>query len=151
MTLLLCGLFLIGIEIFVPGGVLGVLGAVALIGAAMIGFHIFPIWIGWLSFLIILMLTGLAVFIWMKYLPKSPIGRALSLSQSIPKKKQNDSPWKVGMKGDTLSELRPAGKAMVTGKRIDVIADDGVWLGRGEAIEIIRIEGNRIYVRKGEV
>lgn len=148
ITLLVCGLFLIGIEIFVPGGVLGVCGAAALIGAATVGFTIFPVWLGWISLLLILALTGAAVFIWMKYLPRSPIGRALSLSQSITEKDQNKSLWTVGMKGIALSELRPAGKAMIEENRADVIADNGTWIGHDASVEITRIAGNRIYVRE---
>ena len=150
-TLLVCGLFLIGIEIFVPGGVLGIFGAAALIGAAVVGFTIFPLWLGWLSVFVILGLTGLAVFVWMKYLPQSPIGRALSLSQSITKKDQDESLWKAGTTGITLSELRPAGKAMMQDQRVDVIADDGAWIGHDTAIEIVRVSGNRIYVKEKNV
>jgi len=151
ITLLCCGLFLIGIEIFVPGGVLGIFGAAALIGAAVVGFNIFPLWLGWLSVFVILALAGLAVFVWMKYLPQSPIGRALSLSQEIDKKDQDDSPWKPGMTGTALSELRPAGKAMIEEQRVDVIADDGTWIDHDAAIEIVRVEGNRVYVRESHV
>ncbi len=150
-TLLVCGLFLIGIEIFVPGGILGIFGAAALIGAAVLGFTIFPLWLGWLSVFVILTLTGLAVFVWMKYLPQSPIGRMLSLSQKIDKKDQDDSPWKTGMTGTALCELRPAGKAMIENQRVDVIADDGTWIGHDAAIEIVRVSGNRIYVKETDV
>ncbi len=148
ITLLACGLFLIGIEIFVPGGVLGIFGAAALIGAAVKGFYIFPLWLAWLSVFIILALTGLAVFIWMKYLPQSPIGKALSLSQEIDKKDQDDSPWKVGMSGTALNELRPAGNALIDGQRADVIADNGTFIAHDAAIEIVRVSGNRIYVKE---
>lgn len=151
ITLLVCGLFLIGIEIFVPGGVLGIFGAAALIGAAVIGFSIFPPALGWLSLFVILALTGLAVFIWMKYLPQSPIGRMLSLSQSITEKDQDNSPWKAGMRGTALSELRPAGKAQIEEHRVDVIADDGAWIGHNATVEIVRVAGNRIYVREVSV
>jgi len=151
ITLLVCGLFLIGIEIFVPGGVLGIFGAAALIGAAVIGFSIFPPVLGWLSLFVILALTGLAVFIWMKYLPQSPIGRMLSLSQSITEKDQDNSPWKVGMRGIALSELRPAGKAQIEEHRVDVIAEDSAWIGHNATVEIVRVAGNRIYVREVSV
>jgi len=147
-TLLVCGLFLIGAEVFVPGGVLGIFGASALIAAAFIGFAIFPVWLGWLSLFFILGTSGLAVFVWMKYFPKSPIGRALSLGQNITKRDQDDSLWKPGMKGTAVSSLRPAGKALLDGKRADVIADDGTWIEPDAAIEILKVEGNRIYVRK---
>ena len=148
ITLLGCGLFLIGIEIFVPGGVLGIFGAMALIGAAIIGFNLFPLWAGWLSLFGILALSGLALFIWMKYLPSSPIGKALSLSKKIDKRDQDDSPWKPGMTGKTLCELRPAGKAMIDEKRVDVIADNGTWIDPHAAVEIARVAGNRIYVKE---
>jgi len=151
ITLLVCGLFLIGIEIFVPGGILGIFGAAALLAAAIIGFNIFPLWAGWLSVFIILGLAGLAVFVWMKYLPQSPIGRALSLSQAIDKKDQDDSLWKPGMTGTALSELRPAGKAMIDEQRADVIADNGTFIEHNAAIEIVRVSGNRIYVQEVSV
>lgn len=148
ITLLICGLFLIGIEIFVPGGVLGALGAAALIGAVIIGFHTFPAWGGWISLLCILGLSGLALLIWIKYFPKSPIGKALSLSQGISKKDQDDTMWHPGMTGTTLSELRPAGKATIEGKRADVIADNGTWISKNTAVEITHTAGNRIYVKE---
>ncbi len=148
ITLLSCGLFLIGVEIFIPGGVVGALGAAALIGAAVMGFMIFPPALGWLSLALILFLTGLAAFVWMKFFPGSPVGKALSLNQNISKKDQDDSPWKPGMKGTALSTLRPAGKALIEGNRADVIADDGTWIEQNAAIEVIKVSGNRIYVRE---
>lgn len=148
ITLLACGLFLIGIEIFVPGGILGIFGAASLIGAAIIGFTIFPLWAGWLSLFVILGLAGLAVFVWMKYLPQSPVGRALSLSQQIGKKDQDDSLWRPGMTGTALSELRPAGKALIDGKRTNVTTDSGTFIRHDAAIEIVRVSGNRIYVKE---
>ena len=150
ITLLACGLFLIGLEIFVPGGILGIFGAAALIGAAVIGFTNpdFPSWFGWVSAFAILCLSGLAVFIWMRFLPTSPIGRALSLSQEIKKKDQDDSPWKPGMTGAAASELRPAGKALIEGRRADVIAETGTFIAHDAAIEIVRVSGNRVYVKE---
>ncbi len=151
ITLLISGLFLIGVEIFIPGGVVGALGAAALFGAAVIGFSVFPPALGWLSLAMILLLTGLAVFIWMKFFPSSPVGRMLSLNQNISKKDQDESLWKPGMQGTALSTLRPAGKAMINGTRTDVLADDGTWIEQNVSIEIVKVSGNRIYVRKVDV
>ena len=111
ITLLLCGLFLIGLEIFIPGGILGIFGAMALIGAAVVGFvdPDFPDWFGWISLLVILILTGLALFTWMKYFPQSPIGKALSLSGKTTRNTSKASPWSSGMTGTALCGLRPAG------------------------------------------
>ena len=149
-SLLVSGLFLVGVEIFIPGGIVGAAGAAALIGAAVIGFMIFPPWLGWISLLFILILTALAAFVWMKYFPKSPMGKALSLNQNIVRNDQADSLWRPGMKGTALSILRPAGKALIEDRRADVIAD-GTWIEQGSAIEIVKVEGNRIYVREIKV
>jgi membrane-bound serine protease (ClpP class) len=149
-SLLISGLFLVGVEIFIPGGIVGAAGAAALIGAAVIGFMIFPPWLGWISLLFILILTALAAFVWMKYFPKSPMGKALSLNQNIVRNDQADSLWRPGMKGTALSILRPAGKALIEDRRADVIAD-GTWIEQGSAIEIVKVEGNRIYVREIKV
>ena len=150
-TLLVCGLFLVGVEIFIPGGIVGAAGAAALIGAAALGFKIFPLWLGWLSLLFILVLTAVAAFAWMKYFPKSRMGKALSLTQHISKKDQDDSAWKSGMKGSALSTLRPAGKAMIEGRLADVIAENGTWIEQNAAIEVIKVAGNRIYVREMKI
>ncbi|NOU36855.1 MAG: NfeD family protein [Kiritimatiellaceae bacterium] len=148
LTLLVCGLFLVGVEIFIPGGVVGIAGAAALVGAAAMGFMIFPLWLGWLSLFFILVLTAVAAFVWMKYFPKSRMGKALSLTQHISKRDQDDSAWKPGMRGSALSTLRPAGKATIEGKLADVIADNGTWIEQNSAIEVTKVAGNRIYVRK---
>jgi membrane-bound serine protease (ClpP class) len=148
ITLLACGLFLIGIEIFVPGGILGALGSAALVGAVVIGFNIFPPWLGWISLFAILALAGSAVFVWMKFLPQSPVGRALSLAQNLGVTEPPPARWQAGMKGTTLSTLRPAGKAEIDGKRADVIAADGTWIEQGAAIEVVRVAGSHIYVRE---
>ena len=147
-TLLVCGLFLVGVEIFIPGGIVGAAGAAALIGAAALGFMIFPLWLGWLSLLFILVLTAAAAFVWMKYFPKSRMGKALSLNQNISKKDQDDSAWKSGMKGIALTTLRPSGKARIEDQLADVIAENGTWIEQNAAIEVIKVAGNRIYVRE---
>ena len=149
LTLLACGLFLVGLEIFIPGGILGVIGGAALIGAAVIGFQIFPIWGGWLSLLSILALTGVALYAWMRFIPQSPIGRALSLPGAAQNKASaQTSKWTVGMTGTTLCELRPSGKALIQEQRADVIADHGTWINTETAIEIVNVSGNRIYVKE---
>jgi membrane-bound serine protease (ClpP class) len=149
-SLLISGLFLVGVEIFIPGGIVGAAGAAALIGAAVMGFMIFPPWLGWMSLFMILALTALAAFVWMKYFPKSLMGKALSLNQNIVRNDQSDSLWQPGMKGTAVSILRPSGKALIEDRRADVIAD-GTWIEQGAAIEIVKVEGNRIYVREIKV
>lgn len=52
----------------------------------------------------------------------------------------------VGERGEALTVLRPAGKAQVAGRLLDVVSD-GPYIPRGQAIEVVQIMGNRIVVR----
>ncbi|HSE91881.1 MAG TPA: NfeD family protein [Methylomirabilota bacterium] len=58
---------------------------------------------------------------------------------------EGDQRW-LGMRGTTVSPLRPAGIADFGGERIDVVSR-GEYIEAGQPIEVIRVEGNRIVVR----
>jgi membrane-bound serine protease (ClpP class) len=52
----------------------------------------------------------------------------------------------LGRIGTTMTVLRPAGKAEIDGRYVDVVSD-GPFLGEGTTIEVVRVSGNRIVVR----
>lgn len=55
-----------------------------------------------------------------------------------------------GATGQALTDLRPAGTALIEGHRVDVLTE-GEHLLRGDAVEVTRVEGSRIFVQlKGE-
>ena len=53
----------------------------------------------------------------------------------------------LGRVGVALSPLRPAGVADIGGSRVDVVSDGG-FVSAGAAIEVTRVEGNRVVVRE---
>jgi membrane-bound serine protease (ClpP class) len=53
----------------------------------------------------------------------------------------------LGEQGETLSVLRPAGKAQVGDYFIDVVSD-GPFIEKGRTITIVEVSGNRIVVRE---
>jgi len=177
IVLFIVGVLLLMVEIFVlPGfGVAGVLG-VFLILAALFGMLIknkpneipwpeTPLdWllfkngvvglsIGFIGFIILAMLLA-------RYLPKIPIAKRLVLKPpekawvqtspevtGPPMESFVQPPVQAGQKGNTISQLRPAGKASFGGQKFDVVS-------RGELIEanreiiVVVVEGNRIVVRE---
>jgi membrane-bound serine protease (ClpP class) len=52
----------------------------------------------------------------------------------------------LGKQGQTLSFLRPAGKARIDGRVFDVVSD-GPFIAEGAEIEVVQITGNRVVVR----
>jgi membrane-bound serine protease (ClpP class) len=59
---------------------------------------------------------------------------------------ERDHRW-LGQRGTAASPLRPAGLAHLDGERVDVVSD-GEFIEAGEPLEVIRVDGNRIVVRR---
>lgn len=145
--LLLVGLFLIGAEIYLPGGVVGFLGALALLGAALIGTQ-FPAPWNFLSVLLILILSAVCIWMWLSFFPRSKMGRKLTLdADGSSFKPVPDSHALTGAEGEALSPLRPAGLALLGGQRVDVVAESS-WIAAGAKVRVIEVAGNRIVVRE---
>jgi membrane-bound serine protease (ClpP class) len=58
----------------------------------------------------------------------------------------SDRRW-LGQTGTAISPLRPAGIAEFDGARVDVVSDGG-FVDAGSPIEVTRVDGNRIVVRR---
>jgi membrane-bound serine protease (ClpP class) len=54
-----------------------------------------------------------------------------------------------GRTGISLTTLRPSGKALIDGRKVNVVTE-GVFLDRGSKIKVVMVEGNRVVVRKME-
>jgi membrane-bound serine protease (ClpP class) len=149
ITLLLAGFMLIGMEIFVPGGILGIIGALAWLVAAGIGLSQFDSPWNMLSAFALLFMGALTFVVWIKYFPKSRIGKSLSLDASTKDYKAhtdvNDFP--ASTIGEAVSTLRPSGIARFDGKRLDVVAD-GEWIEAGQPVKISSTTGGHISVVK---
>ena len=144
------GIMLICAEIFLPGGMLGGIGALALIGAMLASFRAFP-HIAMLVSVGIIILLGLSIVLWVKYFPKSRFGRQLTLSgdEKDFKASQTGLDQLIGKEGIAHSDLRPAGYAMIDGQRVDVVSEGGM-ISKGTKLRVVKVEGNRVVVRKFE-
>jgi membrane-bound serine protease (ClpP class) len=149
IMLLAAGSLLIGAEIFIPGAVAGTLGAFALVGAVVVAFGISTV-CGFYVAVGVIVLSGITVVLWIKLFPRSSIGKSMTLSEDG-KTFKAASPHLalLGKTGVAHSELRPAGFALIDGQRVDVVGESGM-ISQGQAIKVVRIDGNRIVVRKVE-
>lgn len=148
LTLLLAGFVLIGLEIFIPGGILGIFGSVAWIVAAIIGWRNFPEPWNMVSALGLLAFGILTFIVWIRYFPKSRIGKSLSLQEDQTDYKSHKvEEIPVGTEGEAVSTLRPSGIATFNGKRVDVVAD-GEWIEAGQAVKVSSTSGGHISVVK---
>ena len=146
ISLVILGVLLLLAEIILPSGVSGVMGGLCLLVAIVLGFTE--------SFnLGVLLLFGsmfFAVFmLWLfiKYVPDSPIGRHLFLKKSAKEWDGFETSNKtlLGKTGVSCTMLRPSGLAMIDDERIDVVTE-GEVIQKDQPIKVIEIEGNRIVV-----
>ncbi len=146
IILLISGLMMIGAEIFVPGGILGVIGGVALMGAVIAGFSAFPGYGGYITIGIVF-LVGLVIYLWIKIFPNTRIGKKMTVSNDLSSSKSAD-PTLVDLAGKTgqaVSPLRPAGYAMIGGRRVDVVTR-GEMISKDALVRVVRVEGSRVIV-----
>jgi membrane-bound serine protease (ClpP class) len=148
LALLLAGFVLIGTEIFIPGGILGVFGTLTWLGAAIVGWQKFPYPWNIVSTISLVVISILTFVVWIRYFPKSRFGKSLALEESTASyKSHKTTEVPVGTEGKALSTLRPSGIAEFNGKRFDVVAD-GEWIESGEAVKISKTSGGFISVVK---
>ena len=159
LLLAVSGVILLVLEIFViPGfGFAGVLGIVAVLAGLILSLvgagdtsEVVLIAAGRVVFSLLLALMASLVIL--RFLPRLPFGRRLILeaglgaghrSSSAP---DSDLRW-LGKKGRASSPLRPAGIAEIEGERVDVVSD-GEMIDAGQSVEVTRVDGNRIVVRR---
>jgi membrane-bound serine protease (ClpP class) len=153
------GLVLLAIEIFVtPGfGVVGALGIAALLGGLALsmvgaGDTAATIVAAGSRIVISLVVALLAGLVLLRFFPRLPFARRLVLDANLGtgpahgSAPESDQRW-LGRQGIAASMLRPAGIAEIDNQRVDVVAD-GVLIDAGERIEVMRVDGNRIVVRR---
>ena len=148
VALLAAGLLLIVAEVFVPGGVAGVLGGLALLGAMGVGLAAFPAPWGYLAAVAIVVVGGLALLLWVQFFPRSRMGKRIALrTDGADFKAAAPDRELVGAGGEAATALRPAGIALIAGKRYDVLAEGGEWIPAGAAIRVSAVRDGNLLVR----
>ncbi len=142
------GLLLLLAEAFVPGGVLGIVGGLALLTATVLGF----VWYGPLAGSILLVgLGGTALVgftVWMSLFTRTPAGRKMLLARSLPSGSATVTPTlTVGAEGIALTPLRPGGRARFGEVTVDV-ASEADFLDAGTNLILVETGSDRLVVRK---
>ena len=142
-VMLAVALVLMALELALPShGILGVLASAALLVAIGACFWINQ-WFGLGALLFTLAITPLLWSTFVKYWPRSPVGRHMVLQPvdgSVARPRVA-----VGQVGIAASELRPTGTADFDGQRLEVASEFGI-IGASSKIRVVSIENNRPIV-----
>jgi membrane-bound serine protease (ClpP class) len=150
ILLLLAGLFLYALELFVPSaGVLFVTATILVIWSVVTAFQFH--WLAGATLLVTviglaMVLPGFGFWLW----KRSPMGRQMFLKVNVDDGDYTESPYQylVGEIGVAVTPLRPSGAVEFNGRRVDVVADGGVMILKGEEVKFVSAVGNRIVVRR---
>lgn len=149
------GLILLIIEIVVPGfTIVGIAGMVLL--SLSIILTVPNMTYGIIMLLVVLAISiGILVYLIRKGYSSQFIDRLILKETNAPKKENKDKPQYIekeylkyeGKKGRVLADMRPSGMIEIEGVKLDAISD-GVFIKKGEEIEVEKVEGNKIIVRR---
>jgi membrane-bound serine protease (ClpP class) len=158
IVLFVAGVILLLVEIFViPGfGVVGILGIIMMVvGLFMSLISDYEMMdFSFLSGAIIQMAavfvgTGIFVYVLSKFLPKTSAWNNLVLHANISSTSGYASVQNldhlVGINGTALTDLRPAGAAIISGNRIDVVTE-GEYINHDSEIVVKTVIGSKVVV-----
>jgi membrane-bound serine protease (ClpP class) len=150
--LIVVGMLLLVSETFMPGGILGTIGFILVAIGIVITYREHGSTTGNIVLVVSVVSTLLLVIIGLKVFPKTRLGKMVILDSDVSKENGYNSSVAnldglVGMTGSVVTDLRPAGIAMIDDKRVDVISEGG-YITSGESIKVIRIDGNKVLVIK---
>lgn len=150
ILLLIIGLTLIFLELFIPSaGVLGFLAMVALVASVVWAYMKEGMAVGTMFLAAEVILVPIAIGIAFQIWPHTPMGKRILLGapdMGDPDEIQASSLNRlVGKRGISTSSLLPSGVVEIEGETYDVLALGGA-IDRGTAIEVIEVEGTRVFV-----
>lgn len=149
ILLFVVGLILIAAEIFVAGGILGILGAAAVVGSMLLaGDNVVQMAT---SIIAALILAFVVIIIMLKFFGKRVnLFKKFILTESTSTEEGYVSSVNrlelIGKEGITRTALRPSGTAIVDGERLDVVTE-GSFVEKDMPVRVVKVEGSRIVVR----
>jgi membrane-bound serine protease (ClpP class) len=145
VTLLVVGILLILAETVLPGVIAGVVGACCLIAGIIVGYARFGAHTGNIILLSVFFGLIAGFCLWLKFFPDSRMAR-LIVSRKVVGDIGTEQPELVNQTGTAFTNLRPAGTALINGRRVDVVTE-GQMIERGAALKVVAVEGMRVIVR----
>lgn len=142
------GILFIAVEVIVPGGILGSIGALLMLGGCALAFREFGVGGGLLALLAGLVITGLALFIEFRILPGTKLGRRVFLTAqvtSVSAAVGTEAQALIGQAAEALTMLSPSGYVMVAGKRFEAFCESG-QAPPGAALTIVGADNFRLIV-----
>jgi membrane-bound serine protease (ClpP class) len=147
--LVLAVLVLVALEVFVPGGVLGVCAAVCLLvatGVCFLDYGFFPALILFVATASAALLLAIVQFRWWI---RSPAGRGLFLRATVGKmpSAEREEAILIGRDCETLTRLNPSGRVSLDGDSYEAYSRDG-YIEAHATVRIVGRDSFKLIIQK---
>ncbi len=151
IILQLVGVVVIVAEVILPsGGILSVVALSVFTYSLYIAFSDISKTVGFAFVAGDIVLIPVIVIFGLKLLARSPVTLRKTLSRKEGVSSQSPELARfIDMQGTAVTNLRPAGMAIIDGKRVDVVTR-GEYIEKDSEITVTAVTGNQIIVRKRE-
>jgi membrane-bound ClpP family serine protease len=150
LILFLLGVVLLAGEVFVPGAVLGILGAASMMAGCVISFLQLGPAGGSVATAVALALLALTLYVELVWLPKTRFGKKLIIHSAVSAVSQPpvaDKEQVVGRRAEAVTSLVPSGYVLVEGRRYEAYSQSG-HISKGEALVVTGLDNFRLIVTK---
>jgi len=149
VLLLVTGFILVVVEMYVPGfGVPGITGIACLIAGVIMKAN--SALEALVMSIVIIALLCIALSISIHSVSKGRLSKSKLVLHETATDVENigasDLKYYLGKTGRTTTVLRPAGMGEFEGVKLNIVSD-GEFIGAGENVQVIAVEGNRIVVK----
>ena len=123
------GVFLVGIEIVVPGGILGIFGGIALLAGVVVAFRDYGVVGGSTATGLAFLIGGLTLYFEFVLLPKTRLAKKFSMSATVAGRSQPeiaDRSAVVGREAIAATTLAPSCYVELEGKRYEAFCRSGL-------------------------
>ncbi|GGJ83392.1 hypothetical protein GCM10007063_02370 [Lentibacillus kapialis] len=150
LVLLILGVVLVVAELFLPGGIAGLIGIGAIITSLIMSGQ--DIGHMAMSISIAFIVTIIASIILFKTMggSKGFFQRMILTDQTSTELGYVSSENRlelIGLKGKTVTPLRPSGTALFGDERLDVVTEGG-FIEKDQPVKVVKVEGVRVVVRE---
>ncbi len=148
ILLFLLGVLLLAGEVFMPGAVLGTVGAIAMAVGCVVSFLQFGAWGGTLATGIAAILLGAMLYLELVWLPKSRLGKNMvvqSTSGTVSQPAVADLQAVVGKNAEAITTLAPSGYVRVDGRRYEAFSQTG-HVAKGTSLRVVGVDNFRLIV-----
>lgn len=143
------GLILLALEVIIPGGILGIIGAVVLFSGCILSFILLSTLEGFIAIGIALLAGILLFYIQFKILPKTRLGKRFFLTREISATSNSlveNTRDLVGKTATSVTMLSPSGYVTVGGNTYEALSESG-QIPENTELEVISANSFHITVR----